>query len=668
MRSRVSEAVRGTSSLDGMRRSFRTIIDRRLRSVERLPDLESKRDVLRELKERCVGNEDLLRDAMASLRENGCRVLLAKDSDAAVRAVVVELEGERMVVKSKSNVTKEVGLAAALEREGFEVVETDLGDRVVQIAGCEAVHPTGPACHLTRKQISELLSQQLGKPVSEDPVELTAAVRDEISEHLDRAQVGVTGANAITAREGAIVIAHNEGNAARCASLPGKHIVLTTPDKVVPSLNDAVDVVGMQTLYSTGKIVTAYIDVVTGPSYTADIEKQVFRGMHGPKEVVVVFVDNGRLGAETREPMYCIGCGSCITRCPVYDIVGPLFGAHGHLGGQGAYLLSSLGKHESAQDAGLYMCTSCGECEEACPVRIDTKGGLLRARAEPSARALGLDAEHSAVVASVRNYDNPWQMPRARKSRWSKGIALPSKGDTLYYGGCSTSYLFPESAQRAVRLMRAAGVQPGFIGSGEPCCGSTVRKLGDVELAREKAEECFAAFAAAGATMIVTSCPGCFSMLDSHDDLKARHGLRIQHLSQWLAERIGCLQLEPVRSLGGVTYHDPCDLGRDCGVFDEPRRLVRAAVGDELLEMARSRSESACCGAGSGIKSGFPDLASAIARRRIEHANEAGADTIVTACPWCLQNLRDSQTGASPVPVMDLWELLDEALGASEGD
>lgn len=652
------------ASLDGMRRSFSTIIDRRLRNSPRIPDLEAKRDRLRELKERCVGDESLLTDAMGSLRENGCRVLLAKDADAAIQAVIAELGDERLVVKSKSNVTKEIKLASALEHEGFEVVETDLGDRVVQLAGCDAVHPTGPACHLTRKEISELLSKRYGRTVSEDPEELTTAVRDEISGYLERAKVGITGANAVTAREGAVVIVHNEGNAARCASLPGKHIVLTTPEKVVSSLSDAIDVVSLQTLYSTGKVATAYINIITGPSYTADIEKQVFRGMHGPKEVVVIIVDGGRLGASVKEPMYCIGCGSCLTRCPVYDVVGPVFGADGHMGGQGVFLLASLGNRDAAADAGLYLCTSCGECEEACPIRIDTRSGILRARAESFAAGPRLAPEHSAVIASVKNYDNPWQMPRARKARWSKDMGLASKGSTIYFGGCSTSYLFPESAQRAIRLMRAAGTEPAYLGPDEACCGSTVRKLGDVGLARRKAEECFAAFAAAGAEVVVTSCPGCFSALDSHDDLKEKHGLRIQHLSQWLSERIESLDLGPATSFGKVTYHDPCDLGRDRGVFDEPRLLVKAAAGMAALEMPRSRLDSACCGAGSGVKSGFADLSAAIARRRVAQAREVGADTIVTACPWCVQNLRECQPRTSAIAVIDISELLDEATRA----
>ncbi|MDH3365694.1 MAG: LUD domain-containing protein, partial [Thermoplasmata archaeon] len=550
VRDKVRKAVEERAALDGMRLAFETIIDRREANAERFPDLEERKERLRELRESCVGNSTLLTDAISALRQNGCRVVLAKGSDAAIRVILTELEGQSLVVKSKSNVTKELHLAEALSERGVEVVETDLGDRIVQLQGCQAVHPTGPACHLARGQISELLSAHYGRPISDDPEELTTAVRDEISGFLERAEVGITGANAIAAREGALVIVHNEGNASMCASLPGKHIVVTTPEKVVPSLRDAMDLISLQVYYSTGKVTSAYINVISGPSYTADIEKRIFKGMHGPKEVIVVLVDDGRLSAVDREPLYCIGCGSCLTRCPVYGIIGPVFGTQGHMGGQGVHLLSSTEKLQDAHDAGLFLCTSCGECKEACPVDIDTKKGILKGRQSYNRLKMEQSPEHESVLASVRNYDNPWQMPRARKSRWAKGMGLPSEGEVLFFAGCSTSLLFPDSAKAAVGLLKAAGSEPAYMGVAEKCCGSILRKLGATELARAKAESCFKGFAEAGARTVVTSCPGCYSALDAHVDLKEEYGVEILHISQFLAERMDRLAMGRFEGLG----------------------------------------------------------------------------------------------------------------------
>jgi L-lactate utilization protein LutB len=662
LRDRVRKAVDDTDSLEGMRRSFETIMDRQRSNADRIPDLDARRERLRKLKERCVGDEKLFSLAVGSLEENGCRVILAKNAEAALRAVRDEIAGARLAVKSKSNITKELHLVQHLAESGVEVVETDLGDRIVQLAGCEAVHPTGPACHLTRSQISKLLSRHFGRPISDDPGELTAAVKAEIAGFLDSATVGITGANAVAACEGAIVIVHNEGNAARCAALPGKHIVVTTPEKVVPSLDDAINLVKLQTYYSTGKVTSAYVNIISGPSYTADIEKRIFKGMHGPREVVVIFVDDGRFGALDPEPLYCIGCGACVTRCPVYAVVGPLFGSPGHVGGQGLYLSASRESLSEAEEGGLGLCTSCGECREACPADIDTRKGILNARTRQLEQKDELSTEHRAVVKSVRNYDNPWQMPRARRARWAKGIGLDDKGDVLYFAGCSTSFLFPEVARAAVRLLRAVGVEPAYLGASECCCGSTVRKIGDVALAREKATACFEAFASAGAKTVVVSCPGCYSALDSCDDLKERFGVVIHHLTEFLDERRSSLRLSRGRGGGRMTYHDPCDLGRERGVFEAPRRLLEAVTGEPAIEMERSGRDSHCCGAGSGVRSGFPELSSEIARSRVSQAKSVGADTIVTACPWCVQSLRECQSGENQVRVIDILELLDESV------
>ena len=662
LRAKVKAAAEDRAALDGMRKSFDAITKRQKENASRIPDLKERKDRLRKVKESSVGNEELFKQAVATLQENGFRVVVAKTAEAALKRIRQELEGYDLVVKSKSNVTKEIHLAENLRGAGIEIIETDLGDRIIQLDGCEAAHPTGPACHLTRKQISKLFTKHFGRPVSEDPMELTRAMREEIASYLSRAKVGITGANAITALEGAVVIVHNEGNAAKCAMLSDKHIVVTTPEKVVPSLDDAINVVKLQTYLSTGKITSAYVNVITGPSYTADIEKQVYKGMHGPKDVMIIFVDDGRTSAADKEPQYCVGCGMCLLQCPVYDVVGPVFGASGHMGGQGVYLEGSMGRLSQAVDSGLYLCTSCGACVEACPASIGTKKGLVAIRGKAREQKQPVSAEHAAIATSVKNYDNPWQMPRKRKAKWADGLGLNSKGEVLYFAGCSTSLLFPESAQRVVRLMRSFGDEPAYLGQEEKCCGSTLRKLGEDQMARDKVEACFRDFKKAGAKVVVTSCPGCSSALRHYEDIAKKHGVRILHISQYLFERLSQVSLVPSGRPRKATFHDPCDLGRELGIYDEPRALLTAALGTPVVEMERSRETSACCGSGSGVKSVYPELAAAIGRDRVSMARTAGADLIVTSCPWCVQNLRDCQQGAQELPVVDLLELVEESL------
>lgn len=660
---RVKNAVDNKQELDGMRKSFRTILARQKENSGRIQDLEARKERLRKTKESSVGNEELFNQAISTLRENGFRVILAKTAAAAIKQIKAELKDTDLVVKSKSNVTKELHLAEELAKDGIQVVETDLGDRIIQLAGCPAAHPTGPACHMTRRDISKLFTKHFGKPVSEDPMELTSVMRAEISDYMAHARIGITGANAITASEGAVVIVHNEGNAAKCAMLPDKHIIVTTPDKIVPTLDDAINVTKLQTYLSTGKIVSSYINVITGPSYTADIEKQVFKGMHGPKEVIILFVDDGRISAADKEPQYCIGCGMCLLYCPTYNIVGPRFGSSGHMGGQGIYLEGSQGKMDAAIDSGLFLCTSCGACKEVCPSSIDTKKGIIAIRNEANESKKKMSTERASIIASVGNYDNPWQVPRRQKGKWTEGLGLKGKGDVLYFAGCSTALLFPETAQRAVRVLRACGIEPAVLGKEEECCGSTVWKLGEAHMAREKAEDCFRDFKKAGAKVVVTACPGCSSSLNQRKDLLDKYGIEVKHIVQYLDGMADNLRMTAVSDFGLVTYHDPCDLGRGLGVYEEPRRLLTRATGIVPIEMERSRSNSACCGSGSGVKSAFPELAMAIGADRIAMARAVGVRTIVTSCPWCVQNLRDCQEGSPGVQVVDLLEVLERALG-----
>jgi L-lactate utilization protein LutB/heterodisulfide reductase subunit B len=664
---RVRKAVVESPSLDGMRRSFETILARQRQNASLMPDLEARKERLRRVKESSVCDDELLVKAIASLEGNGFKVILAKTAEAAVEAVRAQIAGNDLVVKSKSNVSKELHLADELARDGVEVVETDLGDRIIQLAGGPASHPTGPACHMTRGEIAELFSEHFSRAVSDDPAELTAVMREEIASYMDRARVGITGANAIAALEGSVVIVHNEGNAARCASLPDKHIIVTTPDKIVPDLEECLNIVRLQTYLSTGKIVSSYINIISGESYTADIEKQVYRGMHGPKQVVVILVDDGRLYAEDREPQFCIGCGMCLLHCPVYNVLGPVFGTSGHTGGQGVYLAGATGRLDESVEGGLYLCTSCGMCEEVCPSRIDVKTGLWSIREETFKLGKGQHESHSYLASSIRNYGNPWQVPRSRKARWSRDLGLPAKGEVLYFSGCSTPLIHPEVAEGVVRILRHIGIDPAYLGKDEGCCGSVLRKLGRTDLAREMVEACFEDFKRSGAKVVVTSCPGCSSALNRFEDIRSRYGIPVVHIAEFLDGRLDAGSFSPPTDPRDVVYHDPCDLGREQGVYDAPRRLIEAALGKAPLEMARTCETSACCGSGSGVKSAYPELATAIAKERVRMACETGSTTIVTCCPWCEQGLKECQGPEDrEVEVIDIVELILESLGLGD--
>jgi len=193
-----------------LRKAFSIVKERQQKNIP--DDLDEKIARLKIVRHASVGNEDLLKRAVTNLKKNGIRVFPVATKDDALEVIVREIGAETLVVKSKSNVTKEIGLAAGLGSKGVTVIETDIGDRILQLLKGTPSHPTGPIAHLSAKTISEGLTTVCGKRVGSKPAEIVEIVREEIRGYLDRAAIGITGANAITAEEGAIVTAHNEGN------------------------------------------------------------------------------------------------------------------------------------------------------------------------------------------------------------------------------------------------------------------------------------------------------------------------------------------------------------------------------------------------------------------------------------------------------------------------
>jgi len=664
-RSRLKKLIKEQDSLDGMRAAFKIVRERQIENLPLMPDLDERKKRLRELKSRSVGNAELFKSAVETLQRNGFRVMIARDNSEAMNLLMQEIGNEKLVVKSKSNISKELDIVHCLSSAGIEVIETDLGDRIIQLSDLQPVHPTGPAAHLTRFQIAEILSRHFNREIPPVPEVLAEAVREELDKYFNRAKVAITGANAIAASEGAIVLVHNEGNVTRCSRVPAKHIILTTPEKVLPTIDDAINLVKLQTYYATGKTLTAYIEIISSCSYTSDIEKKLFKGMHGPKKIVVIFLDSGRMELGSSELLYCIGCGNCLLDCPVYDILGPSFGSKGHMGGIGVALTSRLGTTEEADADGLFLCTSCGSCKEQCPTSIDIRPEIYHARNLASFANLLAD-EHNAALSSIQNYDNPWLQPRSVRAKWARDLNLPEEGEVIFYPGCSQSLLRPNIARMTVELLRDVGIDPAYLAENESCCGSIARKLGDQKLFEMQISRLLESFAKAGVKKIITSCPGCLVSLNIGKELTGMEDMELLHVTQALSE----LLPEIASAQDGTTkvsYHDPCELGRTLGIYDSPRELINSLEGVELIELERFREQSVCCGAGSGIKSGYPELAEAIAKKRLKMAEESGASVLLTSCPWCLENLFGAK-GDSKVAVEDLIEFIHRLRSASKAE
>jgi len=374
----LENAINDAQKIKSMRKAFETVKKRQKRLA--LQNFEERRTKLREMKEFSSGNNSLIDETAENLNKNGFSVKLASSKKEAIKLILEEVKGETLVVKSKSKTLNSLGLIEKLAEHNIKTIETDIGDRILQLSGETSFHPTGPACHLTRHDVATVLSKHLGVPINSDPSELINILKGEIVENLMNAKIGITGANAITAEEGSVVLVHNEGNIIEVMTRPKKHIIVAGTDKIVPNLEDALNLIKLQIYCATGSKLTSHINILGGPTKTADIEKKLFTGIHGPREISLILIeDNSEIPEEYRELLFCIGCGACLLDCPVYSVFGNKFGDknEGH-GGRGVLLSALLEKNRISANHKVFNCLECGKCSETCPAKIDTRGLIAK--------------------------------------------------------------------------------------------------------------------------------------------------------------------------------------------------------------------------------------------------------------------------------------------------
>jgi Fe-S oxidoreductase len=323
----------------------------------------------------------------------------------------------------------------------------------------------------------------------------------------------------------------------------------------------------------------------------------------------------------------------------------------------------------------IYTCTLCGACQASCNYIKDLEpcNASVALREHAVREGWGPLPEHEPLIKSILNYDNPWLQPRASRAKWVKkgGGRVQVKDasrepvEVLYYPGCTASYdpAIQPVAREVVRLLGAAGVDFGILGKDEVCCGSTVLRVGDRPNFEKVRFRNLEVLNRTAPRRIVTACAGCYSTLKHEygEDLKAE----VLHIVEFVDELLQAGKIRPSKSVPRrVTYHDPCHIGRYCGVYDPPRRILESIPGLEFREMERIREWAWCCAAGGGVRTAFPEeLAGWAAGQRLREALDAGADTLVTACPFCEQNLAEAARREDlPIQVVDILHILAEAV------
>jgi len=365
-----------------LRKALVSVTDRfraaRERASAQVGDWNELRTRGREIKKETIENLDkYLIMLEESVKRAGGEVHWAGDAAEACETIIgIARDGEvSSVVKSKSMATEEIELNSAFERAGIKVVETDLGEYIIQLAGEHPSHIIAPAIHKTKDDISLLFSEKLGIPYYAEPEELTKAARERLRSEFLSAGMGVSGANFAVAETGTIVIVENEGNARLTTTVPKIHVALVGIEKLVPRYQDLSLFLTLLARSATGQKSSTYVSFTTGPKRDTDTD--------GPKEFHLVLLDNGRSAIlsseETRESLYCIRCGACLNNCPVYRQVGGHSYGWVYSGPIGAIINPQLMGIDKAPEL-PFASSLCGACRDVCPVKIDFPKVLLDLR------------------------------------------------------------------------------------------------------------------------------------------------------------------------------------------------------------------------------------------------------------------------------------------------
>jgi iron-sulfur cluster protein len=675
-------------------------------------DFDILRSLMKSAKTEAIDNlEDYLAEFVGHATDAGAQIHFATTADEATSIIrdIARQHDVKLVAKSKSMVSEEIELNHEFLRDGVEVVETDLGEWIVQLRHERPSHMVMPAIHLARQQVGEVFSERLGREISrEDVGAQVAAARDEIRDVFFAAGMGITGANALIAEAGTVMMITNEGNGRLTSSIPPVHVVLAGIEKLVPTYDDAMTQLRLLARSATAQRLTVYSTFVHGPT--------------PGHEMHIVLVDNGRRAMrdkpEFREALHCIRCAACANVCPPYrELGGHVFG-HIYSGAIG--LVVTPFHHGIEAAAGPQsLCLSCNACEMVCPVHIPlprqildvramvmekkgmkrAKRVVLKAYAKPSLMNVlfKIGARAQIPVTRGKPYVRLRKAPILRsQTRWRSLPALAKRpardrqrefvamtttapipsavtGKTAaIFPGCMTDRLYPEQAEAVATVLTAIGVRI-VPAAGLHCCGLPAQNSGDLPNARAMAKQTITQLEKVDADYIVSGSASCVAVLAQdylhqfRDDPEwlpraQRLSARMMDFTSFLVNEAkipaGSLSPKPGSQARTITYHDSCQGLNALGLSKEPRYLIEEVMGDSIAEIGEN---TLCCGFGGTFSIDYPTVAERLMNRKLRNAEATGARTIVTDNQGCIMHLRgglDAQ--GKRIDVRHLAELLAE--------
>lgn len=463
--------------------------DARAAALSALPDPEHFRQQVKSIKERSIQNlEALQTQFVENARARGAAVFFARTGAEACQYILklAKQKHARLVAKSKSLTTEEIELNHPLQQAGLRVVETDLGEYIIQLAGELPYHLVFPAVHKTAEQVAELFTHATGESVSSDLGEIMKLMRKTLRPIFLGADLGVTGGNVAIAETGSVLIETNEGNGRLVSSIPPVQVIVVGVEKIVATIEEALQMIRAHPISATGQPLTTYVSFFAG---RAPLGKQEGRELH------IVLLDNGRRKMRDdswfHEALHCIRCGACMNICPTYGVLGGHVFGHIYPGPIGIPWTAQVhGLENAAKFSDL--CISCGLCKEICPADIDmpmmiakVKHQILQTKRQPLVNRILMASEAFARVACATAPLSNWVLQSRPAKFLSEKIfgldrrrRLPvfsrrtfkkqfKKEQVSGSGGANkvalfadfSNYVAPELLAGAVKILRSAGVE-----------------------------------------------------------------------------------------------------------------------------------------------------------------------------------------------------------------
>jgi len=385
----------------------------------------------------------------------------------------------------------------------------------------------------------------------------------------------------------------------------------------------------------------------------------------------MVEVDEKLIGKEYLEMAfdYCIKCSTCKYGYKNFDKICPsgekfLFESYwpsGRIRTIRGVLLGDLKWDDDLKDP-IFACTTCGACVDACQApHADNIVDMIEALRELAVKNIGPAKDQEFLVSRCEESCNPYGEQNSDNEELKKKYNLPDKAEYVYYIGCTSNYRQQNLRDSTIRFLKKVGID--FTLVDEHCCTSPMIRTGQLSIVKDYMNYNVAQIKNAEAKKVITSCAGCYKTLindfkkfGEEYDFEVLHSVEL--IKQLLDEKKIKIKSEYKKT---VTYHDPCHLGRHSGIYELPREIYKQIPGLKLVEMKRNRNFAWCCGAGGGVKIGYPEWAVEISKERLEEASDTGAQVISSTCPFCRTNLSDANnTYNFDFEILDLMEILDQ--------